>query len=86
VNQDPNDTENREEPKTETKLEEPEREDEKESRSAPGNLREVSYIVLFVAAVFTVNAMETGSYRTPWPVAVLTALAGIALFVYSWRR
>ena len=86
MNQDPNDTENREEPKTETKLEEPEREDEKESRSAPGNLREVSYIVLFVAAVFTVNAMETGSYRTPWPVAVLTALVGIALFVYSWRR
>ncbi len=86
MNQDPHNTENREAPGTETKPEGFGPEDEKKSRPAPGNLREVSYIILFIAAVFTINAMETGSYRTPWPVAVVTALAGIGLFVYSWRR
>ena len=47
------------------------------------NIRELSYVVLFFAAVFIVSAMETGSYRTPWPVAIITALAGIVLFGYS---
>jgi multidrug efflux pump subunit AcrB len=46
-------------------------------------LREASYVVLFIAAVFIVNAMETGSYRTPWPVAITTTLAGLGLFGYS---
>ena len=46
-------------------------------------IREISYVVLFVGAVFIVNAMETGSYRTPWPVAILVSLAGIGLFGYS---
>jgi hypothetical protein len=46
-------------------------------------LREASYVVLFIAAVFIVNAMETGSYRTPWPVAIITTLAGLGLFGYS---
>jgi protein-S-isoprenylcysteine O-methyltransferase Ste14 len=50
------------------------------------NLREASYVVLFVAAVFIINAMETGSYRTPWPVAIITLLAGIGLFAYSWKQ
>jgi hypothetical protein len=48
------------------------------------NLRELSYMVLFIAAVFVVNAMETGSYRTPWPVAIITAILGFGLFGYSW--
>ena len=39
---------------------------------------------LFIAAVFIINAMETGSYRTPWPVAIITTLAGLGLFGYSW--
>lgn len=51
-----------------------------------GNLRVVSHFVLFMAAVFAVNAMETGSYRTPWPVAVLTAIAGFWLLIYSRRQ
>jgi len=46
-------------------------------------IREISYAVLFFGAVFIVSAMETGSYRTPWPVAIITALAGIVLFGYS---
>ena len=49
-----------------------------------GNFREASYVVLFIGAVFVINAMETGSYRTPWPVAIITSLAGLALFGYSW--
>ena len=46
--------------------------------------REASYVVLFVAAIFVINAMETGSYRTPWSVAIITAMAGFGLFGYSW--
>ena len=48
------------------------------------NFREASYVVLFIAAVFVINAMETGSYRTPWPLAIITTLAGLGLFGYSW--
>ena len=48
-----------------------------------GNFREASYVVLFIGAVFVINAMETGSYRTPWPVAILVSLAGFGLFGYS---
>jgi hypothetical protein len=51
-----------------------------------GSLREVSYVLLFIGAVFVINAMETGSYRTPWPVAIITSLAGIGLFVYSLKQ
>jgi hypothetical protein len=57
---------------------------EEESQTTPGNFREASYVVLFIAAVFVINAMETGSYRTPWPVAIVTLLAGLGLFGYSW--
>ena len=56
-------------------------EDKKPTYSA--NFREASYFVLFVGAVFVINAMETGSYRTPWPVAIITTLAGLGLFGYS---
>ena len=49
----------------------------------PGNFREASYVVLFIGAVFVINAMETGSYRTPWPVAIIATLAGLGLFGYS---
>ncbi|MBW2502564.1 MAG: hypothetical protein JRD39_06440 [Deltaproteobacteria bacterium] len=58
---------------------------EEESRSPFTNFREASYVVLFIAAVFIINAMETGSYRTPWPVAIVTLLAGLGLFGYSWQ-
>lgn len=53
-------------------------------KSPAKNLRELSYMVLFIAAVFVINAMETGSYRTPWPVAVITAALGFGLLVYSF--
>lgn len=57
-----------------------------ESRSSAGNFREAAYVVLFIAAVFVINAMETGSYRTPWPVAIVTALAGFGLLGYSFME
>ncbi|KPJ97286.1 MAG: hypothetical protein AMJ60_11970, partial [Desulfobacterales bacterium SG8_35] len=62
----------------------PDREHGEKSLAAPGILRGASYVLLFVAAVFVINAMETGSYRTPWPVALGAALAGFALLGYSW--
>lgn len=70
-------------PEAETRVAEPEQEDENRPPSA--NFREASYVVLFIAAVFIINAMETGSYRTPWPVAIVTLLAGLGLFGYSWH-
>jgi len=54
-------------------------------QASPANLRAASYVVLFIAAVFIVNAMETGSYRTPWPVALITVLGGLGLLGYSWH-
>ena len=48
------------------------------------DLRNASYFVLFIAAIFVVNAMETGSYRTPWPVAIIVSLAGLGLYGYSF--
>jgi len=45
--------------------------------------RETSYGVLLIAAVFIINAMETGSYRTPWPVAIVVSLIGLGLYGYS---
>ncbi|KPK26796.1 MAG: hypothetical protein AMJ61_07830 [Desulfobacterales bacterium SG8_35_2] len=54
-----------------------------EPRNSTASLREASYIVLFIAAVFLINAMETGSYRTPWPVAIITVLVGFGLLGYS---
>jgi len=57
---------------------------EADPMTTSARFREASYVVLFIAAVFTVNAMETGSYRTPWPVAIITALAGLGLLGYSW--
>ena len=68
---------------TASSLPEEKPEEEKEQMSS-GSFREISYVVLFIAAVFIINAMETGSYRTPWPVAIVTALAGLGLFGYSW--
>ena len=55
---------------------------DKEQRRS-GTLRDISYVILFFGAVFIISALETGSYRTPWPVAILTTLAGVGLFVYS---
>jgi len=57
--------------------------EEENKQKLSENFREASYVVLFIAAVFVINAMETGSYRTPWPVAIITTLAGLGLFGYS---
>lgn len=46
-------------------------------------IREISYAVLFFGVVFIASAMETGSYRTSWPVAILTTLAGLGLYAYA---
>ena len=60
-------------------------ENQEENNQLTGSetFREISYVVLFVGAVFIINAMETGSYRTPWPVAIVITLAGFGLFGYS---
>jgi len=63
-------------------LEAPNMSDKKKSPAK--NLRDLSYMVLFIAAVFVINAMETGSYRTPWPVAGITAALGFGLLAYSF--
>lgn len=57
--------------------------DQQDRRENSDALKELSYMILFFGAVFTVSAMETGSYRTPWPVALITLLAGIILYGYS---
>jgi hypothetical protein len=63
-------------------LEAPTMSDKKKSPAK--NLRELSYMVLFIAAVFVINAMETGSYRTPWPVAFISAALGFGLLAFSF--
>jgi len=78
------DTEINKKPAEEIEPESLEQGHEEDPQSIPGNFREASYVVLFIAAVFVINAMETGSYRTPWPVAIVTLLAGLGLFGYSW--
>ena len=55
-----------------------------EQRAAFKGYRETSYGVLFIAAVFVINAMEAGSYRTPWPLAIVVSLIGLGLYGYSW--
>jgi hypothetical protein len=65
------------------KLESSDGMDGNKSERKSNYIREVSYMVLFIAAVFVINAMETGSYRTPWPVAVFTAVLGFGLLGYS---
>ena len=58
--------------------------EEADKQMLSAKFREAGYVVLFIAAVFIINAMETGSYRTPWPLAIITTLAGLGLFGYSW--
>lgn len=60
--------------------------DKKTGSASAADLRKASYFVLTIAAVFVINAMETGSYRTPWPVAVVVSLAGIWLLAYSFVK
>lgn len=50
------------------------------------DIRNASYFVLTIAAIFVINAMETGSYRTPWPVAIVVSLAGFGLLAYSFIK
>jgi len=72
-------------PGEEEKLEHLDPVHEEDPQKAPGNfIREASYFLLFIGAVFIISAMETGSYRTPWPVAIVTTLAGLGLLGYSW--
>ena len=61
-----------------------ESQEEESQQISPGNFREISYVILFIGSVFIINAMETGSYRTPWPVAIIITLAGFGLLGYSW--
>ena len=50
------------------------------------DIRNASYFVLTIGAIFVINAMETGSYRTPWPVAIVVSLAGFGLLAYSFVK
>ncbi|MBU0729997.1 MAG: hypothetical protein KKE17_05470 [Proteobacteria bacterium] len=56
--------------------------DEQEYSEAD-SYRSASYFVLFVATVFIINAMETGSYRITWPVAIGTLVVGLGLLGFS---
>jgi hypothetical protein len=83
INKDIQDPETSDIPAGERGMEDPAQGLPEEARTTPDSFREASYVLLFIAAVFVVNAMETGSYRTPWPVALLTSLAGLGLYGYS---
>jgi hypothetical protein len=76
-------SENKEQTIEDVKMETPGQGREEEPKETSDNFREASYVVLFIAAVFVINAMETGSYRTPWPVAIVTTLLGFGLLGYS---
>ena len=52
----------------------------------PRELLHVSYVVLFIAAVFLVNAMEPGSIGAPWSIGIILSLIGAALLGYSGYR
>ena len=54
-----------------------------EQKAAYKGYRATSYGILFIGAVFVINAMETGSYRTPWPIAIAVSLIGLGLYGYS---
>lgn len=59
------------------------REEQEEQPLTAVDMRNASYFVLTIAAIFVINAMETGSYRTPWSVAIVVSLAGFGLLAYS---
>jgi hypothetical protein len=73
----------KEETVEDVKMETLDQDHEEEPQAKSDNFREASYVVLFIAAVFVINAMETGSYRTPWPVAIVATLLGFGLLGYS---
>jgi hypothetical protein len=73
----------KEETVEDVKMETLDQDHEEEPQAKSNNFREASYVVLFIAAVFVINAMETGSYRTPWPVAIVATLLGFGLLGYS---
>ena len=55
-----------------------------EKKTTAADTRKAAYFVLVLATIFVINAMETGSYRTPWPVAAGVALVGCGLLAYSF--
>ena len=63
-----------------------EKPDEDSKPLTSADIRNGSYFVLVIAAVFVINAMETGSYRTPWPVAIIVSLVGLGLLAYSFVK
>lgn len=60
--------------------------DQPENRAPEADIRSASYLILVIAAIFVINAMETGSYRTPWPVAIGVTVAGLGLLAYSFIK
>lgn len=50
------------------------------------DFRNIGYFVLVFAAIFIINAMETGSYRTPWPIAIAVTGLGAGLLIYAYLR
>ena len=51
--------------------------------------RDILYVacfVLVIAAIFVINAMEAGSYRTPWLVAIVVTTIGLGLLVLAYLR
>ncbi len=60
--------------------------DQKLQSASATDLRKAGYLILTIAAIFVINAMEAGSYRTPWPVAVVVSLAGFGVLAYSFLK
>lgn len=60
--------------------------DESNKPTSSADIRNGAYFVLVIAAIFVINAMETGSYRTPWPVAIIVSLVGLGLLGYSFVK
>lgn len=53
----------------------------------PKDFQNIGYVLLGLTAIFAINAMETGSYRTPWPVPLgLAVLSGGLLFYGNLRK
>lgn len=50
------------------------------------NLKNASYVILIIAAIFLINAMEPGSIGAPWPIGITLAIAGVAMFGYAKYR
>lgn len=53
--------------------------EQQESQVENGDSRLICHFLLIIALIFVVTAMEDGSYRTPWPFAILVLAGALGL-------